>query len=147
MKEHRDYQETLQILSETIKKEPFTEEEKKLINSVVWVTKRFNNNGHGFKDAIEIVNNYYDTDITDLSKKTEFRYARQIYFYCMYAINKIFPKDSKINLQDLANSVGLKSHCTVLHGFNVIKGEMSYDKRIVSDVNSLMDELKELYIN
>lgn len=88
------------------------------------------------KRAIKIVNDFYNTDITTLSRKKEFRHPRQVYLYCMRNVMK-----KRISLENLGKSVNLTNHATVIHAVDAIENEIRFDRDLKKEVGYLINKL------
>lgn len=88
--------------------------------------------------GIQLINRRYGIDIL---KKTRVRMVcrpRQLYFYCI-------SRSTIMNYREIAQSVGLVSHATVMHAIKQIKWQCEHDKYLRAEINGLMEEFDEYY--
>ena len=88
--------------------------------------------------AIKIINEYYDIDIREQTRKKEVRQGRQVYLFLMRVL-------TNYGQQSLAFSVNLKNHATVIHAVKTIQNDMLNDNTLFSDIKYLTEKLKLIY--
>jgi len=82
----------------------------------------------------EIVEKYYQLDITKLTRKREYVEARAVYY-------NLVRDNTRMSLSAIGKSMG-KDHSTVLHFIKQLKDWVTYDKQIQKDYEILTEEVK-----
>jgi chromosomal replication initiator protein len=89
------------------------------------------------KHIIDVVANFFDVDIKDLtgkSRKKELVYPRQIIMFLMRnEINSSYPT--------IGNELGGRDHTTAMHAFNKITKEFDCNEKTKQDINAIKQSL------
>jgi len=83
----------------------------------------------------EIVENYYQLDITRLTRKREYVEARAIYY-------NLVRDNTRMSLSTIGKTMG-KDHSTVLYFIRKLRDWITYDQQIQRDYEILTDVVKE----
>lgn len=96
------------------------------------------------KTIIDLVNDYYETDISLKTRKREVSEPRQVYMYL--SIN-LFRRNTKMfTFREISEAVGLTNHATTIHGAKRIADLIEYDKHLKSDIDFLKGKINDLRI-
>ncbi len=90
------------------------------------------------QQAIQIINEHFDTNILTKSRAQKFSRPRKIYFYLM-------KRYTNYSAQKLADSCGLKTHATVLYSIRNIENEMLLYPDVFEDVKSVGVKIRTLF--
>lgn len=107
---------------------------------------KFNEYSQEFKikNVIHNINDYFDVDIQDPTRKREIVLPRQL---AMYYIRKNFNiSTTKIGMffPSKSSKSKFKDHASVLHADKTIKGYLEYDKEVQGYDKDLSDKIKKL---
>jgi len=88
----------------------------------------------------EIINEYYKTDILNLSRKKQYKIPRHIFCYvCRKIRNDIY--SHKYSLNQIKNYLGFKYHTTVMHAVKTIERDKHSDFELETDINIILHKI------
>jgi chromosomal replication initiation ATPase DnaA len=85
----------------------------------------------------DIVNEFYNLDISVKGRTMDLSKARRVYMY-------LARKHTKQPLQNIAKSVNLKNHATVIHGVKCVNNDLCYDKEVQGEIRKLNAKMNHI---
>ena len=89
--------------------------------------------------GILLINSRYGVDITQKTRERRVCRPRQLYIYCI-------SRSTTKGYREIAESVGLISHATVIHAINSIKGQCEHDRYLRAEIEELMKDFDSYYL-
>ena len=87
----------------------------------------------------DIVNEFYNLDISVKGRTMDLARAKRVYMY-------LARKHTKQPLQNIAKSLNLKNHGTVIHGVRNVNNDLCYNKDMQGDIRKLNAKVKFIVI-
>lgn len=88
-------------------------------------------------EAIHFVNKFYKTEIRQKTRQRDVCFPRQVYIYAVH-------QTKTLSLSEIAKTVNLTNHATILHAVKTVKGLCEVDKTVKKEVDEVVAGVKKI---